>query len=139
MTSIKLNINTNGNIYFNENQSLIEDMKLRYPRLEFNPTLSLGEYTGIQNQLHSLSFEYPLGTHDVVDIIHSEYIQNRVIDTLYDYLDLISERMHQNGIDKAIANILSVESQNIVNSLTLQRNMVLRLRAVFINSTSDEG
>ena len=107
MTSIKLNINTNGNIYFNENQSLIEDMKLRYPRLEFNPTLSLGEYTGIQNQLHSLSFEYPLGTHDVVDIIHSEYIQNRVIDTLYDYLDLISERMHQNGIDKAIAKSIS--------------------------------
>ena len=63
MNSSKLNVNPNGNIYFNENESLIEDMRIRYPRLDFKPTLSLGDFAGISNQLHKLGFEYPLGTH----------------------------------------------------------------------------
>lgn len=137
MTSSKLLINPNGNLYFNENESLIEDMAVRYPRLSFKSTLSLGEFT-MHNQFHKLGFEYPLGTHDTFDMITSEHIQSRVVDTLFDYLDLISERMHQNGIDAATVHLLSIEPQDIVNAISQQRTMSLRFRAVFLNGKSDE-
>ncbi len=125
-----LKIGASGtDFYFTENEELVNDLKRRYPNMEFHTTLSAAQWNQARN-LHALKLKsIPLQEGLMYD---SGVVKNAVLDALYDHMDSIAELQYRNGIKRSDVYLNRIEVGSHVSSVTLKTELYANLRAVYI-------
>lgn len=113
---------------FSENEELVEALKRRYPFMQFEVSLSLGQWANLRN-LHKLPINYVI---KAADLDNPGNYFRIILDALFDFFDAVSENMHRTGIKKATVQLSRIEIGGTVSTTTLKQSLYGNLRAVFI-------
>lgn len=128
----KLNIGVDENeIYFTENEELVEYLRKYYPNLTFKVTLSLSDLP--HKNLHSIEVQNPplILNHGLFDPTDAQ-TQAAIIDGLMNLLDNTVAEMAANKIKSATVHLSRISIGVVTHPIALKRTLYANLRACFI-------